>query len=186
MKNILFTLLFLFSILESSAQQMFPTISKDDKDPPAYHVQLNEAVVVATQVFANDTDRYHFNQLKHYIKTVLPYVNASVSLFDEINHATVNMNNRNRKKYIKTREKEIKVNFEDKLSSLNITQGRLLVKLINRQLTSTCYDIVKDLKNPITAAYYQTWARLNGINLNEDYKPDDNKDIERAMRSLGY
>ena len=49
-----------------------------------------------------------------------------------------------------------------------------------------CYDIVKELKNPVTAAYYQTWARLNGINLNERYKAENNKDIERAMRSLGY
>lgn len=170
----------------SYTQQLFPTINKNQDEKPQYHVQLNEAVVVATQVFANDTDRYHFNQLKHYIKTVLPYVNASVILFNEINDASADFNKRKRKKYIKSREKEIKENFEDKLASLNITQGRLLVKLINRQLNINCYDIVKELKNPITAAYYQTWARLNGINLNEDYIPENNKDIERVMRSLGY
>ncbi len=185
MQKVLFGILFLFSIHKVHAQQIFPTISKDDKTRE-YHVQLNEAVIVATQVFANDTDRYHYNQLKYYIKTVLPYVNASVKLFNEINNQSSDLSKKNRKRYIKTREKEIKENFEDKLASLNITQGRLLVKLINRQLKINCYDIVKELKNPVTAAYYQTWARLNGINLNEEYNPDNNRDIERVMRSLGY
>lgn len=180
------TLLLITCVITINAQQIFPTIGKDDKTPAEYHIQLNEAVIVATQVFANDTDRYHYNQLKLYIKTVLPYVNASVKLFNEINQATAEMSKRNRKKYIRTREKEIKENFEDKLSALNITQGRLLVKLINRQLVINCYDIVKELKNPVTAAYYQTWARLNGINLNENYEADNNRDIERVMRSLGY
>jgi hypothetical protein len=168
------------------AQQIFPTIGKDNQSPPEYHIQLNEAVIVAPQIFANDTDRYHYNQLKLYIKTVLPYVNASVKLFNDINDATAGMSKKSRKKYIRTREKEIKENFEDKLSALNITQGRLLVKLINRQLVRNCYDIVKELKNPVTAAYYQTWARLNGINLNENYEAENNRDIERVMRSLGY
>lgn len=186
MRKILFLLLLLCSATGSFGQQIFPTFSKEKQDDAEYHIQLNEAVIVAPQVFANDTDRYHYNQLKLYIKTVMPYVLASVKLFNEINSATGGMNKRNRRKYIRSREKEIKENFEDKLKALNITQGRLLVKLINRQLKVNCYDVVKELKNPVTAAYYQTWARLNGINLNEDYQADKNRDIERVMRSLGY
>jgi hypothetical protein len=186
MHKVILVLLLINCVHKSFAQQLFPTITKDKENPPQYHIQLNEAVVVAPLVFANDTDLYHYNQLKLYIKTVLPYVNASVKLFGEINNESAGMNKRNRKKYIKTREKEIKENFEDKLVALNITQGRLLVKLINRQLLINCYDIVKELKNPVTAAYYQTWAKLNGINLNENYKAENNKDIERVMRSLGY
>ncbi len=186
MKKLLSVLVLIFCLGKISAQQLFPTVNKDGQSQPQYHVQLNEAVVVATQVFANDTDRYHFNQLRYYIKTILPFVHASVSLFNEISDASSNMSKRNRRRYIKTREKEIKEKFEDKLSSLNITQGRLLVKLVNRQLNVNCYDIVKELKNPITAAYYQTWARLNGINLNDSYIAENNRDIERVMRSLGY
>ncbi len=188
MQKVIFLLLIVCSTRANLfAQQIFPTISTEKKQGDvSYHIQLNEAVVIAPQAFANDTDRYHYNQLKLYIKTVLPYVNATVKLFNEINTASSAMNKRNRRKYIRTREKEIKENFEDKLKALNITQGRLLVKLINRQLEINCYDIVRELKNPVTAAYYQTWARLNGINLNEDYRAENNRDIERVMKSLGY
>lgn len=168
------------------AQQLFPTPSADMQHAPLYHIQLNEATVVASHVFSNDTDRYRYNQMKHYVKIVLPYANAAIQLFYEIEQATANMSNRNRRRYIRGREKDIKEQFEDKLSALNITQGRLLVKLINRQLKSNCYDIVRELKNPVTAAYYQGWAKLNGINLNDDYDPEKEPDLERIMRSLGY
>lgn len=165
------------------AQQIFPTPNSDE---PILHVDLNEAVVVDHRIFKNDTLKYRYNQMKYYVKKILPYVNEAVILFNEIDMATKDMNKRNRRKYIKGREKEIKEKFEDKLADLNITQGRYLVKLIHRQLSINCYDILKDLKNPVAAAYYQSWARLNGINLNEDYNAENEPDLERIMRSLGY
>lgn len=170
----------------ATAQQLFPTFEKNSDDPSKFHIQLNEVTVVSERFFANDTDLYRYNQLKHYIGTVMPYVNTAVKLFTEINEVTLSMNRINKKKYIKSREREIRESFEDKLKTLNITQGRLLVKIINRQLTINCFDIIRELKNPVSAAYYQTWAVLNGINLNENYKPENNKDIERILKGMGH
>ncbi len=181
---------FLFSCflsLKSSGQQLFPTIPKENSSKSAQEqIQLNEAVIISTRLFLNDTSRYRYNQMKHYVKMILPYVDTAVKMFNEIDTYTADMSRRNKRKYIRSKEKEIKANFEDRLSTLNITQGRLLVKLINRQLTVNCYDIVRELKNPVTAAYYQSVARLNGINLNEDYLPEENRDLEMIMRTLGY
>lgn len=167
------------------AQQIFPTLSKN-QDEPEYMVQLNEAIIVESRVFKNDTARYQFNQMKHYVTMIMPYVQAAVSMFNDIDIHTRTLSKKARRQYIKSKEKEIKLNFEDKLSSLNITQGRLLVKIINRQLNMNCYEIVRELKNPVSAAYYQSWAKLNGINLNEAYNPDENRDLERILKSLGY
>jgi hypothetical protein len=181
------TILLLLLSMKSMGQQIFPTVTNTSKDTTKeYHVQLNEVLVVDSRIFANDTVRYNYNQMKHYVKMILPYLDAAVKMFNEIDVATIKMNKRDKRKYIKTREAEIKEKFEDKLKSLNITQGRLLIKLLNRQLSVNCYDIVKELKNPITATYYQSWARLNGIKLNENYKAEENVDLERIMRGLGY
>jgi len=186
MKYCLF-LIFCCLMLNTNAQQLFPTIPKDNTQKPSQEmIQLNEATIIGTRLFLNDTLRYRYNQMKHYVKMILPYVDTAVKMFSEIDANTADMSNRNRRKYIRSKEKEIKTNFEDKLSALNITQGRLLVKLINRQLPIKCYDIVRELKNPITAAYYQSVARLNGINLNEDYIPEENRDLEMIMNNLGY
>ncbi len=173
--------------LSSRGQQMFPTVSKSNEDTAkTYHVQLNEVLIMDSRVFANDTLRYNYNQMKHYVQMILPYLDAAVVMFNDIDINTAKLNRRARKQYIKSRESEIKDKFEDKLKSLNITQGRLLVKLLHRQLSINCYSILKELKNPITAAYYKSWANLNGIKLNEEYKEVENRDLERIMRSLGY
>lgn len=178
-----YLIIFIFISCSAQAQQIFPTTAHEE---PKFHIDLNEAVVVEKRIFNNDTLRYNYNQMKYYVKSILPYVNAAVKMFGEIDLATNDMNKKNKRKYIRSREKEIKENFEDRLSSLNITQGKYLIKLINRQLSINCYDIVKELKNPVTAAYYQSWARLNGINLNEDYDPKKELDLERIMVGLGY
>lgn len=171
--------------LGMNAQQVFPTLPNSQKGVD-YHVELNEALIVDKRTFSSDTARYNYNQMRHYVKMIMPYVNVAVKMFSEIETNTAGMNRKNRRKYIKTREEEIKVNFEDQLKNLNVTQGRYLVKIINRQLNRNCYDIVKELKNPITAAYYQSWAKLNGINLNEKYVADENRDLEMVLRNLGY
>lgn len=184
--KVLFSLLFCLFFVKTNAQQIFPTNTPNEKGAPVYHIQLNEATVVASHIFTNDTDRYRYNQMKHYVKIVLPYANAAIKTFYEIEQATASMSKRSRRLFIKSKEKEIKENFEDQLSNLNITQGRLLVKLINRQLETNCYKIVKELKNPITAAYYQGWGKMNGIDLNDDYNPENEPELERIMKTLGY
>ncbi|HNB81749.1 MAG TPA: DUF4294 domain-containing protein [Chitinophagaceae bacterium] len=176
--------LFLNSGISSSyAQQLFPLQGKDSVGDG---IQLNEAVVVSTRLFTNDTARYHYNQMKHYVKMILPLVDTAVALFRDIDDHSQHLSHRNRKTYIRSRESEIREHFDDQIRRLNITQGRLLVKLINRQLDQNCYHIVRELKNPLSAAYYQSVARLNGINLNEDYDPEENRDLEIIMRNLGY
>ncbi|MBK7764317.1 MAG: DUF4294 domain-containing protein [Bacteroidetes bacterium] len=180
------TFCFIFIAFNAFSQQIFPTVNNQKQSTDTLQLQLNEAVVVSTRLFTDDTARYRYNQMKHYVKMILPLVDTAVNMFHDIDEKSKDMNRKQRKVYIRSRESDIRINFEDRLKNLNITQGRLLVKLINRQLDRNCYTIVKELKNPITAAYYQSVARLNGINLNEDYLPEENHDLEMIMRNLGY
>ncbi len=147
---------------------------------------LRDIVISDKRYFKNDTDLYRYNQLKYYVSTVIPYANEAIRLFHELNQRTDGLSARERRTYIRSQEKLIKTNFEDQLKQLNITQGRLLVKLINRQLKTPCYQIIKDLKNPVSAAYYQSWAGLNGIPLNKHYLREEEPDLEQALRALGY
>jgi hypothetical protein len=150
------------------------------------NIQLNEAVVVAKKTYSNDTARYRYNQMKSYMKIVLPYALEAKKLYDEIESKSATMSNSERRNYIKTREKEIKNVFGDRLKTLNITQGKYLIKMINRLTGSTCYKIIADYHNPVRAAYHQTWGKLNNINLNETYIPANNRDFERIMKNFGY
>ncbi len=186
MNKIIFTLCFTLSTLSIHAQQFFPTYKVIDGDS-IIALELNEVVVVKPMTFKNDTIRYKYNQLKYNVKTVIPYANEAVRLFNEIDSITQNMPRKQAKRYIKARERAIETEFEEPLKKLNITQGRILVKLINRKSKKTCFDIIKILHNPFRANYQQAIAKLNGIDLNEDYNPlaEKNLDLERILKVLG-
>jgi hypothetical protein len=176
---LLLTSLFCFSnIVKAQAY-------KDSESDTIQVIQLQEINFKATMKFSSDTARYNYNQMKFYVKSVLPYANKAVALFNEIDQATVNMSNGERRRYVKSREREIKSEFEDQLKKLNVTQGRLLVKLINKKSNRTCFNIISYLHNPIKANSYQAWSKLNGIDLNEDYNPMENVNLERILQKLG-
>ncbi len=151
-----------------------------------YNVQLKEFNVKAK--WKNDTDRYHYNQMKFYVKSILPYMNAATKLFTEVNKKLEDpeLTRKARKQYISTREEEMRTNFEDKINSLNVTQGVLLIKLIARQTNVNIYQMLREFKNPVTAIKWQTWARFNGLNLDRKYHPEEETDLELIMDELGY
>lgn len=181
MNRYLLAVLLVLTFAESRAQSD-PSNTADTM----YHMQLPEVNVRARWI--NDTDRYHYNQKKYYVKTILPYLNAATVLFKEVNakiddgHTT----KRERKKFVNQKEDELRTKFEDKISELNVTQGVLLVKLIARQTEVNIYKILKEFKNPLTAMKWQAWARLHGMNLDKMYDPEQDPDLENIMEELGY
>src|ERR1700722_14387850 len=74
-----------------------------------------------------------------------------------------------KKTYIKSREKELKKEFADPLENLSVYQGKILMKLINRQTGNNCYDIIKEYKDGFTARFWQTVAFLFGTSLKQPY-----------------
>jgi Domain of unknown function (DUF4294) len=182
-----FIILVLICLVQSTnAQQIFPTTIKETQADTIEVIQLNEAVVFGKRKWDNDTSRYRFNQMKAYMKIVLPYALEAAKLFNEIDSVSVNMTDGQRRKYARSREAELKSKFSSKLKKLNVYQGKLLVKMINRQTKHTCFDMIATIHNAVRANIDQGWAKLNGINLNENYNPDHNKDFERIMRGFGY
>ncbi|HXB08194.1 MAG TPA: DUF4294 domain-containing protein, partial [Puia sp.] len=84
-----------------------------------------------------------------------------------------------RKAYVASREKELKKEFTEPLEQLSIYQGKILMKLINRQTGNNCYDIIKEYRGGFTARFWQTVAFFFSSNLKQPYDPKgDDKAIE--------
>ena len=180
MKEVFLLVIAIFYLVGVQAQQLFPIYQDSNR------VRLNEVVIVDQNKFGNDTLRYRYNQMRSYVKKILPYVDKSVKMFHEIELETANMNKRQRRRFLKGRQHEIKVNFEDKLRSLNRTQGSYLVKAINRNLGTSVYSILKKYNKPLKAYYYRSLGGLYGIDLDEKYDPGKNKNFELIMQRFGY
>lgn len=153
-----------------------------------YRINLRDHEVESTRIWTNDTVRYHYNQKKYYVKTILPYLEEAVALFNELD-AKLNdpaLQGRERQEYIRSKEAVVRGRFEDKIKSMNQTQGVLLIKLAARQTGLNIYHQLADFKGVVSAMKWQAWARVHGFNLNRKYHPEDDPDLERIMIGLGY
>ncbi len=159
------------------------------QDSVRYIRKLPQVEVEGTREGLNDTMLYRYNQYKYYVTTVWPYVQEGSALLREIDDKLQSgMSNREKKRYIKSVEEDVKVNFEDRLKTLNRTQGAILVKLMNRQIGAprTIYSILRQVKGGINAQKWQSWGKLYGIDLKEVYNPETEPKLEGILRSLGY
>jgi hypothetical protein len=126
--------------------------------------------------------RQEWTRLRNAIYVTYPYARKAGNIMNEINEKTANMKNeKERKKYIKSREKELKKEFADPLSELSVYQGKVLMKLINRQTGNNCYDIIKEYKGGFTARFWQTVAFFFNSNLKQPY---DANGSEREMEMI--
>lgn len=151
-------------------------------------VRMDEVDVKGSRDWKTNKARYQYNQMKHYVKTILPYLNEATVVFGELNRKIndPSISKKERKAYVRAKEDLIRDKFEKDVKKLNETQGMLLMKLISRQTGANVYAMLKEFKNPFTAVKWQTYARFNGFNLNRKYVPEEEPALESIMESLGY
>ncbi len=180
MKSLLLAALLLPVCIQSQAQQ---GILVPDT---AILWRIPETEVKSTQLWDNDTSRYRYNQLKHYVTSILPYLNAATATVSELDAKLGSLHGSERRRFIAAKDRALREQFEDRVKSLNVTQGVLLIKLIGRQTGANLYDIIRETKGGVTALKWQGWARLHGHNIARLYDPAADPQLERVMRSLGY
>lgn len=129
-----------------------------------------------------------WNRLRNAVYITYPYAKVAGATINEINTRLVGVRSKKeRKQFIKDREKELRNQFTDPLTNLSIYQGKVLMKLINRQTGNNCYEIVKEFKGSINARLYQTVAFFFGGNLKQDWNIAQNRtdrDIENIVREI--
>ncbi len=128
-----------------------------------------------------------WTRLRNAVYVTYPYAKIAGHTINDINaHLKGIGSKKERKEYIKSREKELKKQFADPLSNLSVYQGRVLMKLINRQTGNNCYEILKEYKGGVNARVYQTIAFFVGGNLKQDWDMTDKTDqqIESFVKEI--
>jgi Domain of unknown function (DUF4294) len=127
-----------------------------------------------------------WTRLRNAVYVTYPYARRAGAVLNDINSKLVNVTDKSaRKDYIKSREKELKKEFTDPLTNLSIYQGKVLMKLINRETGNNCYEIIKDYKGGFTARFYQTVAFFFSTNLKQPYDANgDDADIEKIVKEV--
>ncbi|HVS92489.1 MAG TPA: DUF4294 domain-containing protein [Mucilaginibacter sp.] len=146
-----------------------------------------EVKIVDERIFKSQADRDAYRRLKYNIYKVLPYAKFAADRYDRLqrNLATT-ADKRRQKRMVDTCETEIKDMFKKEIENLTISQGDILIKLIDRQTGTTSYDLVKDLKGGLKAFMLQSVARIFGHNLKDEYDPSEERDMESILQEAGY
>ena len=129
-----------------------------------------------------------YNRLRNAVYVTYPYARKAGVVINDVNaHLLAVEDKGDRKKYIKSREKELKKEFSDPLSNLSVYQGKVLMKLINRQTGNNCYELIKEYRGGLQARMYQTVAFFFGSNLKQAYDWQNDatdRQIETIVREI--
>jgi hypothetical protein len=135
-------------------------------------VAIKEVTVYAHPQFPRKSDFRKYERLVYNLKRVYPYALVVRGRIAEVNAELSNFKSeKERKEYIRKVEKDVFGKYEGDIRDMTITQGRLLIKLIDRETQNTSYTLIKDYRGKLAAAFWQGIARIFGTNLKEEYDP---------------
>lgn len=127
-----------------------------------------------------------WTRLRNAVYVTYPYAKRAGALMNEMNVVLATITDKEkRREYIKSREKELKKEFTTPLTNLSIYQGKILMKLINRETGNNCYEIIKEFKGGLLARFYQTVAFFFNSNLKQPYDATgEDADIEKIVQDV--
>lgn len=130
--------------------------------------------------------RKAWTRLRNAIYVTYPYARRAGLVINDINIKLEGIKDKSkRKEYIKTREKELKKEFTDPLTNLSIYQGKVLMKLINRQTGNNCYELIDEYKGSLSARFWQTVAFFFHSSLKQPYNPQGtDKEMEEIVQEV--
>ena len=146
-----------------------------------------EVTIVDTRIFKTERDRQAFNRLRYNVIKVIPYAHYAGSRYRQLQRDLALTGDKKKQKLlVKACEQQIKDMFTKEVQNLTISQGEVLIKLIDREIGTTSYELVKEIKGGFSAFVLQSAARLFGHNLKETYDRDEQRDIESILQKAGY
>ena len=163
----------------------------------------NDTIIVAAKIYGNELlpassgeyvwvqapmppamrRRYEeWTRLRNAVYVTYPYARRAGMIMNEMNAKLALLTTEGqRKAYINSQEKRLKKEFTEPLEQLSIYQGKILMKLINRQTGNNCYNIIREYKGGFTARFWQTVAFFFNSSLKQPY---DAKGDDQAIESI--
>lgn len=154
-----------------------------DTIPFAYLPIVN---IYSQRIFKSKRAQVKYTKLRRDVIKVWPYAKLAGEKFQQLEKELAMTNDKRvQKALVDKTEKEIMQKFEAELKKLTVTQGKILIKLIDRQTGNTSYRVLQDLKGNLNAFFWQSLARLFGSNLKSHYEPyGEDAEIEKIVVSI--
>lgn len=168
--------------VRSQSVRLPTTLLEDGERVP--WVLLPDVDVYGYRKFTSEEDRIRYNRLKYNVLKVLPYAKLAQEKYDQLHRDLALTNDRReQRRLVKNCEKDIKGIFNKEVKNMTVSQGKILLKLIDRQTGNSSYEVVKELRGGVSAFFYQSLARVFGHNLKNEYDLQEDREIENIIRA---
>ncbi|MFN5712027.1 MAG: DUF4294 domain-containing protein [Bacteroidota bacterium] len=150
-------------------------------------VDLKTAIITGPRVFKDAEAERKYKKLVRDVKKAYPYAKIAGQRIKEYNDLLADKKNRERKKLMKEPDRNLKYEFKKDLENLTVSQGKILMKLIDRETGNSSYDLVKEYRGRITAFFWQSFAVIYDDDLNMKVRYDkegDDRMIEEIIQMI--
>ncbi|MDA3867075.1 MAG: DUF4294 domain-containing protein [Salinivirgaceae bacterium] len=157
---------------DSSGFRFFLPITIENGDTLG-NVTLRDIVIYPRRDLSRNTraTRQYLRLVKK-IRRAYPYAQLAVHILESIYDTLPNLDTkRQQKRFLKAFDKALRERYMDELKNLTVTEGRILLKLIDRETGYTSFYLVEELRGQLSAIFWQSLARLFGENLKTQYEP---------------
>jgi len=135
-------------------------------------ISLKEVEVFSLKVPKSKKKRRKLTRYVKNVKKVYPYARLAGIQLRKYEHLLIQAeNDKARRKLMKQAEKEINEQYGGELKKLTFSQGKILIKLIDRETGESSFELVQELRGKFTAFWYHAFAKLWGYNLKVRYDP---------------
>lgn len=149
-------------------------------------ILMPEVPIYKPLKFKNRKEMMKYNRLVYNVKRVLPLAQEVNGIIKETYEVLEKLPDKKAKQeHIKQVEKDIMKTYKPEMKKLTYSQGKLLIKLVDRECNQSGYEVVKAFLGPTRAAFYQIFAWTFKASLKKEYDPEgDDKLTERVVRQV--
>lgn len=190
MKHGIYIVLFWLVTLSVQAQHTSPPSTNGYMVPVCVYqgdtipsITLKNIYIYPQLRFKNKRQEKYYYKLVRDVKKTLPLAKEIKQIVIETYEFLETLpDEKSKNRHIKLVEKGLKEQYTPKMKKLTFSQGKLLIKLVNRECNQSSYQLVKAFMGPFKAGFYQTFAAVFGASLKKEYQPEDeDKMVERII-----
>lgn len=142
-------------------------------------------VSIVEKVFNDPILQARYSRLKRNALIVYPYGKIAIQTIVEVEDSLQKIkNDKDRKKFLKSKDEAMKKLFEDRLKNLTKNQGYILIEMIERETNMSMHDIIKNYRGGFKAFYWNTFGKFYGYDLKNVYHPEQDPDLENILKTL--
>ena len=198
LSQILFTLVFFILFLDQVGAQkkndlhVIDSIEIDGQIFSAI-VEKGDTMIVATlddvyytsfRTFASREEYLKYMKYKRYAVQMYPYAKDAINILEKLDQRSKNMSWWKRRMYIRQTYQQLENNFSEQLKNKTRLQGYILTKMIERELNTSMYSIIKERKNIFSAMYWNQLGKAFDYDIKKGYIKGDDRILDAVLQDF--